>query len=828
MARLSTAEPEVRALSEKLVPLVLQAGSVNKVCEQLNRALARGGIQSPLYPNRLHTLLSDDPLRFVNEATLHLAQRAMDLLVANPSSRVDGAKSESLAGQVISRWRTSPHSPTTTQEISDALGLPPAVIRYILEGAGEVLRVASGSPEPVPFREFLPSAAAAPQGAPDWSFQDVAVERCLRALLSALGRKVGLVLPTGAGKTRIALRIALSVLALASSAAAVVLWVTHRKMLYSQAHRELQKMVSRGIKDLPPNAIELLAKRVRFVMVSDLAEEITRSQVPPALVVVDEAHHAAAASYAPIFESAVPLSGLFLTATPNRTDDLPIGIDEIAFTETYRELAERGVIVLPEFEDFPVPDFAWSEENLRDLADKVITRAADDYTKVLVLAPRINRVEEFYAALQERLALDPNHPLTEEDIGFIHSVGNSLRILNAEGDLVRASGDEFLNHFALKPRAIMVSAQMLLEGFDDPEINTVVITYPSNSLIVLMQAAGRCVRHTPSKTKAIVLQARNDSLAYHFDQRWLYQEISDFLRPQLVDIDYQDMTGLKDELEACLTQHRVSGAIQRRILASVEELAPGERCRLLLAGLPYYGKTERFESDARWSAVLETPGSSDQVRDLFNTFSALGAELSDPGDFLRKHGARFALTTDFREGSAWRQYNDMFSAMYFAQKELYGEGSNGPQGAGRPFRVHGATTWLKYVSFNYRPSVSPELSDFLRDCLNRDHLVSRYQQRPLQYGMVLKLPLPLNGCEGHLLTLEQAEILSGIVRGARELLAQTEPGKQFATLAAHIASTPAVAIPISVLTRLERYVSEQSYRSLVFNLQSPVGARTSS
>src|SRR5262249_51924944 len=152
---------------------------------------------------------------------------------------------------------------------------------------------------------------------------------------------------------------------------------THRQHLRHQAHRELQRMITEGIKDLPENSAELLAKRIEFLMLSELNERLADLDDPPLLLVVDEAHHAAAPSYQQIFETAYPMRAILLTATPNRTDGLPIGIDELSFTATYRELANRGVILLPEFEDFPVEDFDWSEQSVRDLADKIITRAAD-------------------------------------------------------------------------------------------------------------------------------------------------------------------------------------------------------------------------------------------------------------------------------------------------------------------------------------------------------------------------------------------------------------------------------------------------------------------
>ena len=206
--------------------------------------------------------------------------------------------------------------------------------------------------------------------------------------------------------------------------------------------------------------------------------------------------------------------------------------------------------------------------------------------------------------------------------------------------MVKATADEFIDHFRTKPRAIIVSAQMLLEGFDDPDINTVVITYPSSSMILLMQAAGRCVRYTPQKTKAYVLQTRNDAIAYHLDQRWLYQEISDYLHPQLLDIEYTDLNDLRTKFNDVLVNHRISDPHRNKSLSQVNSMALGDRCRLLLIGLPYYGSPDTFLAQAQWSCVFETQHSSAVFRELFNSFSALGADLSDPTEFLRKLGGQ--------------------------------------------------------------------------------------------------------------------------------------------------------------------------------------------
>jgi hypothetical protein len=428
-----------------------------------------------------------------------------------------------------------------------------------------------------------------------------------------------------------------------------------------------------------------------------------------------------------------------------------------------------------------------------------------------VLAPRIDKVEEFYKALVECLVKEANHPLTVEDIGFIHNRANSLGVEN----------DEFLAYFANKPRGIIVSAQLLLEGFDDPAINAVVITYPSSSIIVLMQAAGRCVRYTPGKSKTYVLQARNDSLAYHFDQRWLYQEISDYPLPQLKDMDYTDLDQLKNSIREILQQHNVAVSIQERIMTDLDGTSLGEHCRLLLSGLPYYGLEQDFLHQASWSAILETPANSDAFRFLFNRFAALHADLSDPVDFLEHHGRHYGIRKSYSEATDWRLYSDMLTAMYFAQKEIYEPGAAAKQGS-RPFKQHGATTWLKYFTFHYRPIVPERLSMFLQDCYNREAIIATYLANPQAYALVIKLPLPLAGCEAHIFNLSETEAFQNTVKGAHSALIDLHPSKQFSALAVYLSQLTVANLPLRLIQRVEHFLSNDGFEKYVFNVDANI------
>lgn len=807
MARITLDDIRIRSLVEQqLVPLVVAVGSVNAAANELNTALGEVDVNGTVYPNRLHALLSEERGRALNEGSITLVERGLRALEATGRLRTPTpADWKAVAEEILERWRVSREQPDPVRFVADALAVPPAIVRQVLIRNGVFAEDGAGKS---PAKPGAVRPAPGDRGTPDWSFQDQAYRRCLDALLKSPDRKVGLIVPTGGGKTRIGLRIVLGALASRSFAkdTAAVLWVTHRHALRRQAHRELQRMTGEGVPDLPPNAPALLSERVHFIMVSQLEEELIARAGHPVLVVIDEAHHAAAPSYGAIFRSSPPVPALFLTATPNRMDRLPIGIDEIGFSITYRELAERGVILRPTFEDFPVQDFEWNEKQIRDLADIVITRAADDYTKTLVIVRRIEQVEIFWRALRDRLLQEPDHPLDPDDLGYVHSRGNSVGV----------DTDAFLDASAARPRGVLVSAQMLLEGFDDPNINTVVITYPSESVIVLMQAAGRCVRYAEGKRRAFVLQARRDQLAYHFDHRWLYQEISDELRPELRDFEYADTSAWQELVRHQLEVHHIPQVEQERILRSVAELAPGETCRLLFSGLPYYGPASRFAAEAKWTVILETPENSSRLRTLFNRFSADGASTPDPVPFLKHHGPSVGLVAESGPGSEFRRFANLLTAMYWSRREL--DRADGV--TGRPFVHHGPTTWLRYATFEYRPTVEPALVAFLDDCYNRDETLRSYLQAPAQWVIALKLPLPLGGYEAHLLDPEGAAGLSSLVERIRTALLRVDPADQFAALAAELTRGPGARLPVRLVQRVDRLLVPDEYARLTFQTGS--------
>ena len=784
MTRHSLDDPRVRVAIDRLTRLVLQLGSVNAVAE----ALSKESSEVRIYPNRLHGLLAGDATRSVNTATLEVIERGLIALeagiVETSAGRIDPVRVRQAvaaeAGLIGDRDQG-------IARIAEGMSLPAGVIRHIVGDA----------PPPA-----LPSALLARERGPDWSWQDDAIERAVRALKKSPQHKAGVVIPTGGGKTRIALKIALRMLSEATLPDARVLWVTHRRQLHKQARRTLQRLLSENA-PLPEGASKSFTERIRFVMVQELPSAVAESSDRLVLAIVDEAHHAAAPSYRALFES-LSAPALFLTATPIRRDTLPIGIDEVCYTISYRELFKRGCLVEPNFEPaLTLDDLDWTQpEGLRDLADYLLDRADSDFRKTLVVVTQQVRAEMLYQALYDLLMDSDEHSLIPEDIAFVHGSRTSSG----------ADPNDFLDEFAAWPRGILVATSQLVgEGFDDPGIDAVVITYPSSSLGHLMQVAGRALRMQPGKDRAHVVQVRESPLEYHFEQRWLYQDISDALRPVLTDLTYSNQTTLHTEVAHQLTAHRVAEPVVARILDELGRVPSGQTVHLMLTGLHYWEGAESFDASAPWGALLVPETMREPFLQIFNQISAFTEDLKEADQFLMQWVRR-----EVTPGSLWKSYVDLVHAMEYARREI--QGTEYADATSRPYRKSIGTTWLRYITLAYVPKVPAELESFLEDVVNRGVILTEYESRSAEIVWAIKIELPLTGSFAYLLTGGQARWFENGRERLLQSLANTDPLHSFEVLEGVTREFPVSPIPLRLVSEFGQFLRVERYERQVLKL----------
>lgn len=240
-------------------------------------------------------------------------------------------------------------------------------------------------------------------------------------------------------------------------------------------------------------------------------------------VVIDEVHHSAAGSYREIFSHLNPDILLGLTATPERMDGKEIKVDfNDRFAAEIRLHEALDQQLLAPFDYFCVTD------NSVDLS-RVVCRG-DTYDKNSLNSLYVGNDERF-GVIQRALDNYLTDPYDCKAVCFCCSIAHAeymAVMFNKSG--YKAYSVTSKNSSEIDSAACMLArgeinylcvADMLNEGIDIPEIDTVLFLRPTESLTVFLQQLGRGLRLSDGKTCLTVLdfvaQANN---SYNYESRF--------------------------------------------------------------------------------------------------------------------------------------------------------------------------------------------------------------------------------------------------------------------------------------------------------------------
>ncbi|MBF0182117.1 MAG: DEAD/DEAH box helicase [Magnetococcales bacterium] len=366
--------------------------------------------------------------------------------------------------------------------------------------------------------------------------QEVFVERSVAAL-----REHGNTLaigPTGSGKTIMLSAVVGRMLANSSGKACVL---AHRDELTRQ---NLTKF-SRVNPGLSTSVVDAESKswrgRTTFAMVPTLARQGNLDGMPPLdLLVIDEAHHAAAPGYRRIIDAARernPGCRIYgVTATPNRGDKKALRpiFSNVADQVRLGELVRSGHLVPPR--TFVV-DVGTGE------ALSQVKRTADDFDmaevdKIMNKAPVTDAViRHWQAKARER-----------QTVVFCSTVDHARNVTDAfkaagdnavlvHGDLPDGERRAVLRRFETGDARLVVNVAVLTEGWDHPPTSCVVLLRPSSYKSTLIQMVGRGLRTIdPNEHPGVI---KTDCVVLDFGTSTLLHGSLE----QDVDLDGSDGTG---------------------------------------------------------------------------------------------------------------------------------------------------------------------------------------------------------------------------------------------------------------------------------------------
>lgn len=350
-----------------------------------------------------------------------------------------------------------------------------------------------------------------------------------------------LVLPTGGGKTLTAIHWLLRNFI---DKRKKVLWIAHRHELLDQAFETLKfsayPSLLSGVDKFKYRIISGHPKHDRPVNIQPTDDIIIASKdslnsglnyltdnwinhADVILLVVDEAHHATAKTYRKLIDSikqnfkdrgkANGFRMLGLTATPFRTDESEQGLlkkvfpDDIVFSEHLRTLITRGILAEPIFENLETElDF------YRELTEKDI-RAIEDFDKlpkkvaerIAMSSIRNKRIVDHYIENREKykpllvFAVDIQHAVELNGLfqkrGINSDFVASKIVDEGTGATISVKeNSEKIKQFRAGELEVLINVEMLTEGTDLPNVQTVFLTRPTTSTILMTQMIGRALR----------------------------------------------------------------------------------------------------------------------------------------------------------------------------------------------------------------------------------------------------------------------------------------------------------------------------------------------
>jgi len=291
-----------------------------------------------------------------------------------------------------------------------------------------------------------------------------------------------------------------------------LLFVAHRGEILEQSRTTFRSVLGR------PEFGEILTSEHPaprgthiFANIQSLTEQRLKAIAPDAyeIVVVDEFHHAAAPTYGRLLEHVTPNELLGLTATPERSDggDIAKWFDGHITSELRLwEAIEQGL--LSPFHYFGVDDNT-------DLSAVRWTRGRYDASELsTVLSGNDARVSTLVTAMN-RYVPDMQ---TMRTLGFCVSIEHAkfmaarfnqkdIHSAMVDGTMSVAARRNILDRLMSDTDSLrcVFSVDVLGEGVDVPDVDTILLLRPTESATVFLQQLGRGLRLSENKNVLTVL-----------------------------------------------------------------------------------------------------------------------------------------------------------------------------------------------------------------------------------------------------------------------------------------------------------------------------------
>ncbi len=342
-----------------------------------------------------------------------------------------------------------------------------------------------------------------------------------------------LVLPTGGGKTTVAVQWLLRNYIDKNKK---VLWIAHRHELLEQAMETFRNnaysnilknrisfnyRIISGLHDRPVNIrnTDDIIIASKDSLNSGLRYLLNNWKTVELFLVVDEAHHATAKTYRKLINSVEnnvdDFRMLGLTATPFRTSENEKGLlaklftDEIVYGIDLRTLISRGILSEPIFYEqktnFKMSDVL-TEKQMDNIQHFDIDSIGKDVAKNIgENKTRNNIIVDYYLKNENRFKQTLIFALNVDNAIAINSlfrrkgiasdyIVSSIRDASTGITTSAKDNKNKIDKFRKGDLKVLINVNILTEGTDLPKVQTVFLTRPTISKILMTQMIGRGLR----------------------------------------------------------------------------------------------------------------------------------------------------------------------------------------------------------------------------------------------------------------------------------------------------------------------------------------------
>ena len=333
-----------------------------------------------------------------------------------------------------------------------------------------------------------------------------------------------LVLPTGMGKTVVISKIA------SEWEHGNVLILAHRVELLDQAADKLsaelgyRPPIEQGLRGVDSDLLwqggNVIIGSVQTMRNSKRISKFQRE--PFGLIIIDEAHHATAASYQKILAECLgwdmTCKVLGVTATPKRADNTALGIvfDSVCYSMELQAAIELGWLVDIHQEYVMIDEVDWSEigSQRNELGENDFNRGeleailTQEEALHAMATPILDNTKHGEQAIIFTAGVSHAHQLAA--VINRHKPGSAHAV---DGETPKEERQEIIRKFHSGEVQYLTNFGIFTEGFDAPAVSRIFMGRPTKSTSLYIQMLGRGTRPLPGTVDGIETpEGRKDSI----------------------------------------------------------------------------------------------------------------------------------------------------------------------------------------------------------------------------------------------------------------------------------------------------------------------------